>query len=298
MTHSRNVAALVLGLLCAASAPASAAGDASAAACPGSFIADAHLPPAAYADCLRSALRAGDGPGIATDALYEAWSMLWLRETTHPSDSDVASRKLLMAELDRRGALRPAERRDFFKALLSNNQWDEAVQYHDSAAAPQSVRDLPMPVRAAMPSRPAADEARYWSWSADAKTITEHSADLSKGFHLVITASTGCHYCPTAARDIAEDAPLHRAFTEHALWITRPEGLLDPADNLEWNAAHPGLPMVLVTDVRGWPMPDVWSTPYFYFVVDGQVVKLMKGYVPGRLAEIRAEFNRLGVTVD
>jgi hypothetical protein len=291
------LATFVIALLASQVATAAAPGQ-SEPVCRLPFDDDPQVLDTAYRNCLRALTTGGGAAGASVDTLYDAVDMLSSRAGTRPDAVGFESLKAVMGELAKRGAVRPSERRSYFGALLSNNLWNEAIKDQQLADAPKSVRDIVLPKRIPLTSARAAGEARFWRWAGDQNTITEASVDLSRGVHLVITSSTHCEFCIAATAEIGKDPAARKAFAEHALWISRPETGIDGDEYLNWNEEHPDLPMVLVMDTGGWPMPALWSTPRFYFISDGKVVKELHGWIPGRLAEVKAEFTRLGVALE
>lgn len=254
-------------------------------------LADPFAPPAEKAACARGA--ASNPPpaqSVDSDNLYRALRVFGLMAITHPSPADLDLCRKLVAELDHRGAMRPADRRAWRETLLEYGRLDE-VEADISAHA--GHEDPALPRRVPLGTHPAG-LARYWAWDPDANVLRERAVDLAHGTHLVVDASPGCHFCPLAAAAIDKDARLQRLF-RNALWITRPESDFTDRYYRRWNASHPAEPMVVVLDVEGWMLPDSWSTPVFRFFHDGRVASTVMGWTATSASELLSAGQALGI---
>jgi hypothetical protein len=228
---------------------------------------------------------------VANDALYTALRFLAFAGGSRSSEDDVASMKLVAKELDARKALRPADRREIEDVLLRNGHLAEAE------AARQFVpsrRNQPVPTGLALNRDVSPGEPRAWRWDAASNVLSEQAFDLNHGAHVVVISSFGCEFCEAFASALPQEPGLARAFAQHGIWITRPDQSwqLETAQN--WNRRHPSVSLLTAFDLAGWPHPDRWSTPWFYFVRDGQVMKLVRGYRPEAMQELREGFRAIG----
>src|SRR5262249_7321451 len=151
---------------------------------------------------------------VDSDNLYRALNVFMSSSVTQPSASDLALCRQLVTELDRRGAMRPADRRRWHETLLEYGRVEEARA--DIAKHP-GLGDSSIPGLVPLAAS-SGDDARYWVWDKETNVLHEHAVDLAHGTHLVVDASPGCHFCPLAAAAIEQDPRLARLFRD-ALWI-------------------------------------------------------------------------------
>lgn len=271
----------------AGNAPAAAAD----VACTPDALVAATTPPDARLACARTLLASPDR--VDTEILYATLKQIaWAQRTViAPDPRDLETVETVAAELERRGAMRPADRRNLRMTLLLFGRLDEAAQ--DAAAHPTHA-GVTVPRQVALPGARGGD-ARYWRWDADADVLREQSVDLRHGTYLIVVASPGCHFCDEAIRDSATD-PLLAALFRRALWLSRPDSHFGQADYERWRSRHPDTPMLVMLDVRGWPMPEVWATPQFEFVRDGRVVRSVEGWSPKSRAAVTDAARELGFT--
>jgi hypothetical protein len=276
--------------------PATAAvAPSSEPACTTAAFESRELPAADYLQCVRRLLGVpASADLLPADALYEGILELRERDFTRPAPADVESMNLFVGELERRQAMRPQEWRNLVDVLLMNGRVAEAEAARQHVA---SRRDQVLPRLVPLAATGTSAAARYWTWDTTANVLQEHAVDLAHGDYVVVTSSTGCHFCNQLATALPKDPPLARAFHDHALWITRPDGVaFDLKETKAWDARHPETRLLTVLDLGAWPHPDVWATPFFYFIHDGHVVKTVRGYEPKRLDEIRDGFRSIGVS--
>lgn len=259
--------------------------------CDAGALAKASLPAPALLACTRTLLAdRGDAP--SSDALYDSVGAIWLRDTLQPSADDMATLRLVMRELDARHATRPRERRSMVEVLLLNGLVDEAAAYKQqvpSQRAAQYPRVEPLPVAAGT------GQARYWRWDWADNVLREQAIDLAHGPRVVVLASAGCHFCAAAATALADDPLLAPVFREHASWIARPDAGFDRDAVRRWDEAHPQAPIRILLDFEGWPRPEVWGTPTFYFLRDGRVLRKVPGWQPDAIESLREGARAIGL---
>lgn len=177
-----------------------------------------------------------------------------------------------LAELERRGAGKPAELARMRNALLSARRFDDAAKFGAShpkaglASLPRFVDSGNIP----------AGKPSVWREAGNG-SFERIALDLAPAQVLVMA---GCHFSDDAAREIAADPVLGAAFRAHATWLGQPPGAEDPADVAEWNRAHPQAPILTLYDRAEWPMFPEWRMPTFYVVRDGRVVGTVIGWKP------------------
>jgi hypothetical protein len=284
MTRIACLRALAGALVLAMATPASRA-----AACDAAALASASQPPAELLTCARTLLAAD---AVPTDALYAAVRALTRRDFLTPAADDVQTLKLVLQALDARHAMRPRERRDMLQVLLSNGLVDEAAAF--KTAIP-SRRDTPYPRVEPLAVPAPGGTVRYWRWDTVDNALREQALDLAHGAHVVVVASAGCHFCAAAATALAQDPALGPAFRAHATWIARPDSSFDRDVVRRWDDAHPQSPIALVFDLAGWPHPQEWSTPTFFFVRDGRVVRTEPGWRPDSVTAMREGLRAIGL---
>lgn len=263
--------------LCAALAFAASACAAAEPRCDVAMLRGVGTSPEQVLACARAvAARPAPADGVSGQLLRAALDGIENASFTRPADDEPGMARLLVAELERRGALGPDDHRTLRAILLLNGRLDEAAS--DRAAHPAAGEGA-MPKREPLGRPTQLGEVRLWRWVAGGKLIREEAVDLAHGVHLVVDASPDCHFCARAVADIERDAALASAF-RGALWITRPEHGLDPAYWKRWSDAHPAHPMVVVADVRGWDLAAEWSTPRFRIFRDGRLAMSLLGWTP------------------
>jgi len=272
---------------------------------------------ASAADCADAPSRAEAGP-LARLACVRAWiararavpdrvpaALLdgLIGETLDASirradPAHVAAVDALVDELERRGGRSPLRTaaRSWVRQL--NGRFQEAGSLpRGDPAIDVSVfpRLVPLPAGASA----SAPRAWDWRWQADGRggTLVERAIDLAQGARLVVFAAPNCHFCAQAAAEIDADPGLADAVARHASWLIRPFSGLDGTAMQDWQAAHPRLPMAVVLDPAGWPLPPRYGTPHFLFLRDGRVVKTLTGWPPGAVRSLREGLAAIGVAV-
>jgi hypothetical protein len=253
-------------------------------------------PPARLLACVREAADAAKAPAsdAALDRLVALKGEVVGRSLTAPDPAYVEAMRLLTTAQAQGRPLSRSQRYALMWVLLLHDRFDEAAAL--SPAIDQQSRD-PFPRRTAPPLR-RAGEAVSWRWDVQRNELQAQATDLLHGVHVVVLASPDCHFCANLAGAIEADAGLSRAFGS-ATWIQRPDSAFSRAPASHWEHAHPGLPIGVVFDVSGWPMPeDGYMTPEIFFMRDGAVLRRFDGWQPARLAELRDDFRAVGIDAD
>lgn len=170
-----------------------------------------------------------------------------------------------------------------FDALLAASEMDAAAELareHPEARLPL------LPDRETdasfVPGEPA-----EWALSSDAATMTRRAVPHGKGVEIIVVAHPLCHFSQDAVAAISQNASLAAAFASHAHWITPPLQEGDFEVIPEWNREHPRFAMTSVYDPNRWKGFDFRETPVFYFLVDGAIRQVIRGWPgDGQLANL------------
>jgi len=205
------------------------------------------------------------------------------------SPASLGDMQLDLAELRRRGIARRDNDEKVYAALVESRLFDEArafAKLHQLA----SVETVPDVVDEAVRKGPTTLLVRDGG-----KKLVRKSVDLSEGRLIVVVSSPLCHFCQRAIRSIESDAFLRPLIQDNALWIVPPDQSTPFATVATWNRLHPHEQMAFVYRREEWPMVERWETPVFYFLKDGRVVSIVRGWpVAGRKAEIRRSLRLAG----
>jgi len=213
--------------------------------------------------------------------------------TTDPLHVDCM--EALFAELERREITTSLQRAALVWTLQLNDRYDDARLRQPPA---RSIYTSAFPHRIASASPRPAGALSAWTWNPAADTLAERFVDLAHGTQVLVLSAPNCHFCEQAANDIDADAALRKAFAQHSTWVMRPFSGLDQDAMRQWAARHPELPISVVLDARGWPLPKVYGTPTLLFLRDGQVVQSITGWQPGHAGDVRAAFRAIGVDAE
>lgn len=122
--------------------------------------------------------------------------------------------------------------------------------------------------------------------SGDGLSVT--NASIGSGLAIIVTYGPDCSPSKNALVAISSDEELSPLFHERALWLIPVDSRLYLSE-ISQIASHPAASNVAVAYSRtSWPQVDSWSTPMFYFLNDGAVVHVVRGWPSAyRLREIR-----------
>lgn len=179
--------------------------------------------------------------------------------------------RAVVAELDRRGALRHHHALILHRSLLQFRRFEEA-----SELAAAHAPEVPT-----LRARRAVDDdrngRRIWATTAD-DTVEEQRVTLSPDIRLVMTAQPHCGFSKRAMAAILADPRAIEAFANHALVLVPQSAGVDARAVHRWNAAHPELTMMFVDAESDWPEIVDWETPVFHFLQDGKPVQTVVGW--------------------
>lgn len=214
------------------------------------------------------------------------------RGMTHPQPADVPAMQAILLELDRRHATGASDLDLQESVLLQQGRFAEA-----SILARRNPTADTIPVING--KHAAGTEAAPRAWQVnESGALEEQAFDLTHGVKIVVNASPECEFCLPAARWLEASSDLGPTFRAHAIWVSRP-GLADLhlADYSVWDREHPSMPMRLITDPKGWPMPDSWSTPRFVVLKEGHRVAEVMGWTAHTPEALRAALTRAGLAL-
>ena len=122
------------------------------------------------------------------------------------------------------------------------------------------------------------------------------SITLSPGREIIVIGHPLCHFSQEATAYIESNQKLFKIFMAHSKWIMPQDGTPKSIVVSKWNASHPELPMSYIYRQDEFGQIDAWSTPNFYFFVDGRLVGHISGWPPsgGPEALIR-ELRKVGL---
>ena len=186
--------------------------------------------------------------------------------------------------LEARHAASPQLVAQAFTALMSASELDKAEAlskaHPDAGLARLPERHADASLADTVPSE--------WVLSADGATMTRRAVPLGQGLTIIVVSHPQCHFSQRAIEAIGKDAALAATFAEHGHWITPRLREQDFDVIPEWNREHPGFAMTAVYDPNRWKGFDFRETPVFYFLVDGQIRQVIRGW-PGdtQLAKLK-----------
>jgi len=186
-----------------------------------------------------------------------------------PSENSLEEVLRVWQALQAEGRAGARERRWVLEALL------EAGRFEQAQAFARSFDVSPLPTWPKVVPLASTAARRLWVLSANAERLTEESWEADQRPQLWVQAAVGCGFCRNAARELSADDVLGPLMKSRSHWLAAGSDLLHAA---EWRANYQGLPLKLVTDRRGWPFEGAWTTPRFYFVRQGKVVRMESGW--------------------
>jgi hypothetical protein len=206
------------------------------------------------------------------------------------SQTSLDDMQLDLAELHRRGITRTDYDEKVYAALVESRSFDKARAFAKLHRL-GSVETVPQVVDNVVRKGPTTLLV-----SDAGKKLVRKSVDLTEGRLIVVISSPLCHFCQRAIRSIERDAFLRPLIWDHALWIVPPDQSTPFATVATWNRLHPHEQMSFAYRREEWPMVQRWETPVFYFLKDGRVISIVRGWpVAGRKAEIRRSLRLAGL---
>lgn len=131
------------------------------------------------------------------------------------------------------------------------------------------------------PDRPTATPLKtIWKVDPDERTLTRSGIVLD-GPQIVAFSSLTCNPSQKAWSELFQHERVASLLTEHALWIEPPSTELLFDATQEWNRKNPHKSLVLTHSYSEWPeFEDInyQGTPTFYFLLDGEIQKIVSGW--------------------
>lgn len=214
--------------------------------------------------------------GLATDAAAANFYFAGARVDAHRSVFD---------ELARRARPSTIQVEDMHRSLIAARRWQDAVAF---AGDHPDVPLEELPVHFDDEGGDAAD-AHYWRIDESGARLTRTPLAMTRGVTLVVVSHPDCHFSHDALTAIEADPALDQALPKNRLFVAPAPVSLTLERIAQWNAAHPRSRHVLVDRPQAWPFVRQWSTPQFFFLVDGQLVAQVEGWPKeGRAEELMA----------
>lgn len=108
------------------------------------------------------------------------------------------------------------------------------------------------------------------------------------GLKLVVVGSYACGASREAAGELMKDPYIRGLFESEALWVSPPGELYDWENIGRFNGVQPPhFQLGIAFGYQGWPF-DVWNTPTFYVLKDGQISRTLRGWGEGQLQNLQA----------
>jgi hypothetical protein len=206
-------------------------------------------------------------PASASEATPLVSALRKLNES--PNEQNLAEVLRVWQVLQAEGRARVRERRWVLQALLETGRFEQAQAFalsFEASPLPQWPRLVPLASTAAR---------RLWVLTADAERLVEEGWEADLRPQLWVQAAVGCGFCRRAAQALSNDELLGPLMRKHSHWLASGSDLLEAA---QWRSDFQDFPLKLVTDRRGWPFEGAWTTPQFYFVRQGKVVRTESGW--------------------
>ena len=179
---------------------------------------------------------------------------------------------VVFAELVRRNQVTDLQIDDYHRSLVAARRWQDAATV---------ARENPLVPLATIPVHIEAggDEAgaHYWRFDPATDRLVREPLAAASGVTLVVVSHPGCHFSRDAIAAIENDPALDQALPERRIFVA-PSYNLDLDGISKWNVAHPSSRHVLVDRPLAWPFVHKWTTPQFFFLVDGEPVAWVEGW--------------------
>jgi hypothetical protein len=230
----------------------------------------------AYARVAPLAMRAGDCAALPDDRLQDLFHATALMAFYARETATLARLQCLYDALVARDLATDEHHRDMRGSLIAVQRFAEANALNGRLATPPAV--LPDIRGATLAGRPL---LRLRS-----SAQVERAALAEDGLRVVAVVHPYCGFSQRALQAITTQ-PEYAWLRDH-LQLVVPSGQAWPGQEmLDWNAAHPALPMQPMVSDPSWQMLDTGQTPVFHLLRDGKVVHTVTGWAPEG-ADLRA----------
>ena len=227
---------------------------------------------------------------LSADEFRALFRALSLRVFYSPTASNVLDFERSAQILDHQFGLRGGEVREVYATLIRGRFFDRALPWQ-AKMNPLAREQLPEIIDRSGSST----GVPVWSPHPTRAVLTRTRVPIRTGPSVVVSVSLGCGYSRSALQAILTLPELRRRLSGIALWLVPPEGMLRFPEYQRWNAANPGLELVLAHQMEDWPFIDTLRTPSFYFLKDGKVVREIVGWPDrGMAKEIIMALDEIG----
>lgn len=202
------------------------------------------------------------------------------------SESDARSALELYRVLGANHSLTPTVTERMYKILVNAHLFAEAQIVAGEAGAFLPYHPLDVRIDA---SAEGVKTPRILSLQKS-KPHRLQGVDLA-GLRLVVVGSYACSASRRAAEELMKDPYIGALFESEALWISPPGELYDWENIVKFNEGQPRhFRFGVAYGYQGWPF-DVWNTPTFYVLKNGQVKQLLRGWGEGQLQNLQAALS-------
>jgi hypothetical protein len=183
--------------------------------------------------------------------------------------SDLVTMRLAIERLSSLGKDNRVDWDGYFRSLILMRRFEVAEEVR--RANPGWFSALPTINRN---HEPADEQVKLWEVDSSSGSLVLTSKNISQGTYLVVIAHPACKFSRAAMLAFESDPGLQAVST---LWLVPPERDLSFDLISEWNAAHPGVQLLLADEVSQWKFEN-WSTPSFYLLEGGRILRERQGW--------------------
>lgn len=185
---------------------------------------------------------------------------------------DVNSLRKIHDELRERGLANFSDSRRLYDALLQIRDFDDAHELESDIGGNLGQR-VPLIDDRTVETVP--DTAKRLIVEGDRLVVDV--APIDKGKHVVVIAHPSCAFSRRAMDAIEKDEELKVAM-EGSYWLAPQDRTLGLDAIRDWNAQADVTKLDLMYNQWNWPLLSARSTPTFYLLNNGVIVKMVKGW--------------------
>lgn len=233
----------------------------------------------AYAHAAPEAMQPGDCSALPDARLQDLFDATALVAFYAREPATLARLQCLYDALATRDLARDDQHRAMRGALIALQRFDQANALNGRLATTPAV--LPAIHGVPLPGRPLL--------RLNTLAQVERAVLAEDGLRVVAVVHPHCGFSRRALQAITTGPEY--AWLRERLQLVVPIGQAWPGqDMLDWNLAHPTLPMQPMVADPSWALLDTGQTPVFYLLRDGVVIQTVTGWTPegADLGAIRA----------
>ncbi len=226
------------------------------------------------------------GDAILTDDLFRATAFA---EFYSLAEVDVDTLGCLYRELLKDGRATDWHARTYAGALVTVARFDDANRILEQVKDGQTAL---LPRVTSAPGLAAVGPWRYLSLEDSHTAVLRNWAPMAGHFQVIAVVHPACAFSIRALAEIGSREDL-RWLRERLLLLVPPDPSLPSEGILDWNNAHPDLPMQRMYTWGDWrPLPSL-DTPTFYLMEGDRVMQTFEGW-PNveEMARMRAAVSR------